>query len=52
MSKKIIHVPLPNELVSYKMNYIQIPTEVKLQKVKGLISYKNGFLEIHLDCLG
>jgi hypothetical protein len=43
---------IENELISYKVNYIPIPQERKLQKVRGLITYSsNGLLYIHLDCL-
>lgn len=46
------HLELPNELISYKVNYIPIPQERKLQKVKGLITYSEaGLLYIHLDVL-
>jgi hypothetical protein len=43
-SRKAIWLQLPNELLAYKMNYIGIPTEQKLQKVKGTISYVKGRL--------
>ena len=46
------HLKIYNELISYKVNYIPIPPDRKLQKVKGVINYSNnGILCIHLECL-
>lgn len=52
LKKGICHLFIQNELISYKVNYIPIPQERRLQKVKGLISYsEKGVLYLHLDCL-
>lgn len=50
--KNIKFIKIDNQLISYKVNYIPIPQQTKLQKIKGLITYSDkGLLYIHLDCL-
>lgn len=50
--KNFCHLGVYNELISYKVNYIPIPADRKVQKVKGVINYSNnGLLCIHLECL-
>lgn len=50
--KNVCHLEIYNELISYKVNYIPLPPDCKLQKVKGIINYsENGILSIHLECL-
>jgi hypothetical protein len=39
VKKGICHLFIQNELISYKINYIPIPQERRVQKVKGLITY-------------